>query len=209
MLDVHPAPHAASTWREFFIHIGTIVLGLLIAVSLEQTVEYVHRRHEAREARETIQKEMAKDLPILQSNLQQLKTEQQQFAMDLDLLNSGASDAEVLHNLEFGTILARPDDAAWNAAKINGSLALIPPGDIANASYFYESRTDIRPTDIAYFVDLGTAESLLDHARVTGKLTASDRQQLLSLTVSCMGHTRIISAIFSDELHALQSNGLQ
>ena len=39
MLDVHPAHHAASTWRDFFIHIITIVIGLLIAIGLEQTVE--------------------------------------------------------------------------------------------------------------------------------------------------------------------------
>jgi hypothetical protein len=27
MLDVHPAHHAASSWKEFFVHIATIVLG--------------------------------------------------------------------------------------------------------------------------------------------------------------------------------------
>ena len=27
MLEVHPAHHAASSWKEFFIHIATIVLG--------------------------------------------------------------------------------------------------------------------------------------------------------------------------------------
>lgn len=41
MLDVHPAHHAASTWRDFFIHIVTIVIGLLIAIGLEQTVEHI------------------------------------------------------------------------------------------------------------------------------------------------------------------------
>ncbi len=46
MLDVHPARHAATTWREFFIHIATIVIGLLIAISLEQTLEFVHHRHQ-------------------------------------------------------------------------------------------------------------------------------------------------------------------
>jgi hypothetical protein len=51
MLDVHPAHHAASTWRDFFIHIATIVLGLLIAVGLEQTVEYIHHRHQLKKAR--------------------------------------------------------------------------------------------------------------------------------------------------------------
>jgi hypothetical protein len=51
MLDVHPAHHAASTWRDFFIHIATIVIGLLIAIALEQTVEHFHQLHQLQELR--------------------------------------------------------------------------------------------------------------------------------------------------------------
>jgi len=54
MIDIHPAHHAATTWREFFIHIATIVLGLIIAVGLEQTVEYFHHRHQLAEARRAL-----------------------------------------------------------------------------------------------------------------------------------------------------------
>src|SRR5438874_264242 len=57
MLDVHPAHHAATTWRDFFIHIATIVLGLLIAIGLEQTVEYFHHRHQIAETRELLRNE--------------------------------------------------------------------------------------------------------------------------------------------------------
>src|ERR1700683_4304278 len=57
MLEVHPAHHAASTWREFFIHIATIVLGLLIAVGLEQMVEYIHHRREVADTREALRRE--------------------------------------------------------------------------------------------------------------------------------------------------------
>jgi hypothetical protein len=57
MLEVHPAHHAASSWKEFFIHIATIVLGLLIAVGLEQAVEYFHHRGEVREVREELRGE--------------------------------------------------------------------------------------------------------------------------------------------------------
>ena len=39
MLDVHPPQSATHTWKDFFIHIATICIGLLIAVGLEQTVE--------------------------------------------------------------------------------------------------------------------------------------------------------------------------
>jgi hypothetical protein len=46
MLDVH-APHGGMhTWKDFWIHLGTITLGLLIAISLEQTVEYFHHLHQ-------------------------------------------------------------------------------------------------------------------------------------------------------------------
>jgi hypothetical protein len=191
------------------VHIATIVLGLLIAVGLEQTVEYFHRRHEAREARENIQQEMATNLPILQFDQQEADADQRQFGKDLDLLESGASDAVVLHNLEFGGIGTRPHDAAWDAAKVNGSLALIPPGEIAGASYYYESEEELTPTVFAFFADIYTAEALLDHARTAGKLTASERQQLLSLTVSAMGHGQLISQMDSRGIQALQTSKLQ
>jgi hypothetical protein len=54
MLDVH-APHAGiHTWSDFLIHIATIVIGLLIAVGLEQTVEYLHHRDQVAEIRESL-----------------------------------------------------------------------------------------------------------------------------------------------------------
>lgn len=46
MLDVHPAHHAATTRRDFFIHLATIIIGLLIAIGLEQSVEALHRLHQ-------------------------------------------------------------------------------------------------------------------------------------------------------------------
>jgi hypothetical protein len=52
MLDVH-APHKPThTWKDFFIHIATIVVGLLIAIGLEQTVEHFHERHQLHELRQ-------------------------------------------------------------------------------------------------------------------------------------------------------------
>ena len=47
MLDVHAPHNDIHTWKSFFIHIATITIGLLIAIGLEQTVEYVHHRHQA------------------------------------------------------------------------------------------------------------------------------------------------------------------
>ena len=51
VLDVH-MPHATHTWRDFWIHLGTITLGLLIAIGLEQSVEWMHRIHDQHQIRE-------------------------------------------------------------------------------------------------------------------------------------------------------------
>jgi hypothetical protein len=60
-MDIH-RPKAAHSIREFLIEIGTIICGILIALSLEQVVEALRHQTEAREARETIRTEIEGDL---------------------------------------------------------------------------------------------------------------------------------------------------
>ena len=69
MLDIHPAHHAASTWRDFFIHITTIVLGLLIAIGLEQTVEWMHHRHQLHQLEADLHTEGIRNLHIALDNI--------------------------------------------------------------------------------------------------------------------------------------------
>jgi hypothetical protein len=208
MLDVHPAHHAASTWRDFFIHIATIVLGLIIAVGLEQMVEYIHQRHQARDARTNIQDEIRVNLDILQEDQKYLADAQQELTRNLDLLNSGAPDAQILPQLGIAWTLVRKHDSAWNAAKIDGSLALIPPSQISHASYFYESNDSLSPTRFQYFAAMDTIGAIVEHARAAGKLAPSERQQLLSLTATAMGLNRTISRTQTSEIRALSLGGV-
>jgi hypothetical protein len=60
-MEIH-RPKAAHGWREFLIEIGTIVTGIVIALSLEQAIEALHEHGLAREAREAINAEMQEDV---------------------------------------------------------------------------------------------------------------------------------------------------
>jgi hypothetical protein len=209
MLDVHPAHHAATTWREFFIHIATIVLGLIIAVGLEQAVEYLHHHHQARETRKNIQNEIAENLDILDYNQKQLSDTQQELNHNLDLLDSSAPDSQILPQLGTAWTLDRRHDAAWNAAKIDGSLALIPPSQIVHATYFYEGNDALSPTRFQYFTCMDTIGAIVEHGRAAGKLGTYERQQLISLTASALGQSRLLFSMHISEIRALQSNELQ
>jgi DNA-binding CsgD family transcriptional regulator len=68
VLDVHAPHRAVHTWKDFFIHIATIVIGLLIAIGLEQTVEHFHHRHQAQEARKRLLEEVKANGEIAERN---------------------------------------------------------------------------------------------------------------------------------------------
>ncbi|HEX9202200.1 MAG TPA: hypothetical protein VF865_21760 [Acidobacteriaceae bacterium] len=88
MLDIHPAHHAANSWKEFFVHIATIVLGLLIAVGLEQTVEYFHHLHLASEAREQLTTERHLDERSNEVNIFTTLHHQNDLKHDLSILHA-------------------------------------------------------------------------------------------------------------------------
>jgi hypothetical protein len=60
-VEIHK-PKPWHGWREFAKEIGTIVIGVLIALFAEQSVEILHQRHEIREARGALDKELAWNL---------------------------------------------------------------------------------------------------------------------------------------------------
>ena len=41
-MEVHPPEHGIHSWRDFLVHMGTITLGLVIALGLEAAAEALH-----------------------------------------------------------------------------------------------------------------------------------------------------------------------
>jgi len=60
MLGVHPPQGDIHTWKGFFLHIVTITIGLLIAIALEQTVEYVHHANQL----QAVRRELAAEIDL-------------------------------------------------------------------------------------------------------------------------------------------------
>jgi hypothetical protein len=122
MLDVHPPHHAASTWRDFFIHIATIVIGLLIAVGLEQTVEAIHHRHERSELRETLHRESEQILKDSRATAAALDYHQDWLAHRIDQVKAAVWQHQPLAEPPAYAIAVfdYPDDPLWRSAKISG-----------------------------------------------------------------------------------------
>jgi hypothetical protein len=130
MLDVHPAHRAASSWKEFFIHIATIVLGLLIAVGLEQAVEYFHHRREVAEVREELRGEREANKKSFTSETTHWRWETAELENNLMVLaylqkHPGTQDEKLPGSLVWFHASAPSTQAAWDAAKNSGVTSLM------------------------------------------------------------------------------------
>ena len=127
MIDVHSPHHTPQGWRDFFIHIATIVVGLVIAVSLEQSIEAIHRHHQRRQ--------LVDQLAV--AHLQLLKDAENMNADERNKLNwysehivaMRATVEQHRSHAERGSPLtspfSSPQDSVWLAAKADGSASLL------------------------------------------------------------------------------------
>ena len=143
MLDVHPAHHAANTWRDFFIHIATIVLGLLIAVGLEQTVEYIHHRHEVSETREKLRQEREENRKLFSVNTASIRWQMSQLRNNLRVLTflqqHPATPEEKLPGVLQWFFTHDPViESAWKNSQQTQVLTLMPSEEAEADATLYE-----------------------------------------------------------------------
>jgi len=138
MLDVHPPHHAANTWRDFLIHIATIVLGLLIAIGLEQTVEWMHHRHQLHQLEADLHTEGIRNLHIALDNIHGSELRRQSDANQyVELLQAAREHrAPAAYPPQF-VMYTKPAYAVWTVAQQSGTLGLLPREDALSYARLY------------------------------------------------------------------------
>jgi hypothetical protein len=203
MLDVHPAHHAATTWRDFFIHIATIALGLLLAVGLEQTVEAVHHHCEREELIAAMRAEARNNQPVFERAISRT-IENLSHNLSLIAALKQATPHNGMIDVALPTypsgIFQSPARAIWAIAKTNGKAALLPDNlaEIYNhldrqAELAYQSRDATSASSVALSATLTRLDISLSHATRL-HLSIADRDALVqSLAQSTAASTADIT----------------
>ncbi len=130
MFDVHAPHESIHTWKDFFIHIATIVVGLLIAVGLEQAVEAIHHSNERRELIREMREEAEHNIETLRFDIQSAGAARRWTGAAILLLQQApVVSGSVTVTLPAGIAVIeghQPSRAVWDIAKSNGKAGLIP-----------------------------------------------------------------------------------
>jgi hypothetical protein len=129
MLDVHTPHETTRTWKDFFIHVAIITIGLLIAIGLEQTVEYFHHRHQAAEMAENLVQESIENRDIVQFDLARFDEIDRALQINMAKLfaiRASASRQPFVPTPLPATVMYSPGDTAWVTMHDSALLPIVP-----------------------------------------------------------------------------------
>lgn len=179
-MDVHPAHHAPRTWRDFFLHLLTITIGLFIALTLQAGVEALHHRHLVREARENLQREIQINRKHHAENVQNLEKNRRLLTRDIELLRDlrGGKPIEknaLVWNWDWNGYL----DASWKTARDTGAVSYMS-FDLINAyAELYLQQDYLNTQALAILNDQPKSAAYLQIAKDPSALSANDIQSML------------------------------
>jgi hypothetical protein len=137
-MDIHAPMEPIHSWRDIALHLGIITIGLLIALSLEGFVEYLHHRHLVAEASSTIRQELEENHKAAQDDLGRLQK-------NIDLQEANIKAIHSLHDHPKGFHVSisntmsfnSMEDAAWRTARDTGALSFMPYDEVQRYSDLY------------------------------------------------------------------------
>jgi hypothetical protein len=197
MLDVHPPHHPTHTWRDFFIHIATICVGLLIAIGLEQSVEAIHHHEQVEHAREALMVERDKNLKLYALEARVLEHYTAMYTTNLDVLHylrehPGATPSTWPGSIHWGTSEVPFVTAAWNTVQRDGVIEHLPQAEVEKFDDIYRRLDQVRAVEL---VERAAVERAGHLYAATGNLQQSspaDLTQLIDATNDVLvAHARI------------------
>jgi hypothetical protein len=196
MLEVHPPHQAAHTWKDFFIHIATISVGLLIAIGLEQTVESFHHRHQRHQLEEDLHHEGLRNRELVEHDFAYLRFGVQRLEEAARAVRAaGTLDAAANHYpgdyheqvMALGLRYLAPSASVWTTARDSGAVGLLPREEAQMYARLYRVREVVIAVDLELRKTRITTDAVQSRLAPTpdgvpdvANISAGDRQQLLA-----------------------------
>jgi hypothetical protein len=200
MLDVHAPHQSVHTWKDFFIHIATIVVGLLIAIGLEQTVEHFHHKHQVAEVRASLNVER-------RFNANRFGVLTDEFRRFVPKLETNLAVFTYLRGHPNGPVADWPGkldwlalnpgflDAAWKTAEQSTILQYMPRTEVQRNSELYSRLFGLRETMDAAGIALNEARRFAIQDPDPSHLSPAQLDRQIDLTMEVLLQYAVIGRV--------------
>jgi hypothetical protein len=206
-MDVHK-PKGAHSWREFAIEIGTIVVGVLIALAAEQTAELIHWTHKVAEAEDAMRLELRDDdLPQAYARIAIYHC----LAASLDRIETAVDDGRDRAAITEAAKAFDPpgrtwDLEAWRAAVASDSASHMSAARMTMWSGPYRILPEFIPATAA---ELDAQITLRVGRHLTGPLSQSERDAKLAAVEKARANGAVMAISAYALLRAAANAGVE
>jgi len=136
--------------RDFFLHLFTITVGLLIALGLEGCVERAHHRHLVHEAEASLHSEIENNSKAISSALDEVEKQQATIKHDVEVLRYIAANhkAPTDSSMEINFRVHGLDDVAWRTAQATTALSYMSYASVQEYADIYSVQEKFNAAEI-------------------------------------------------------------
>jgi hypothetical protein len=154
-MDIHP-PHAIRTFKDFFIALLTVFIGILLALGLEALVEWQHHRALVREARANLALEIKANKETMGTYLQDIHKRQEELQQIVSTMEEIQRTKKLSRNrLDYNFTGHALYSVAWHAATTSGAVTYMDYGELQAYTDVYDTQQLFRTFEIETFKTVG------------------------------------------------------
>lgn len=138
-MDIHPPHGDITSVKQFLLHLLTITIGILIALSLEGLLEWHHHRGLVSEARENLRREVEDNKRELDNVLKGGEQEQQNVGTVLNVMATLLKHQKLnVSSLNLKYEIAELRSASWDTARATGAIAYMDYREVEGYGQVYD-----------------------------------------------------------------------
>ncbi len=138
-MDIHPPHGPVNSFKDFLLHLLTVILGILIALSLEGLIEWHHHRSLAEEARSNLTAEIRENRQLLAGGLPAAPAAEQRLKATIETIEAYRKDRrdDRTSKLDWSFGLFPLSATGWSTASSTGALSYMDYSEVQGYSRAY------------------------------------------------------------------------
>jgi hypothetical protein len=202
-MEIHPPHGPVNSLKDFLIHLLTVILGILIALSLEGLLEWHHHRTLADEARSNLAAEIRENRQRLEPGLAAAPQVEQRLKATIDAVEACRKnrhdDRTAKLEWSFGVFPLR--GTAWSTASSTGALSYMEFSEVEGYTWVYLMQDEfltMQQSTLAKWLDLQKWSARRDAEGSLKGLSDDELSQVETAASAALLHTETEESFAKD-----------
>jgi hypothetical protein len=195
VVDIHPPQGPIHSFKDFSLHLLTVILGILIALSLEGLIEWRHHRALAGEARSNLKAEMRHNRELLVGGLAAAPDAERRLKSTIEVIEAyrknHRDDRTSKVDWSFG--LFALSGTAWSTAASSGALGYMDYSEVQIYTRTYllqEQFLVLQQNTFGKWLDLQKWAARSDHNNSFSNLKDEELSEIENEAGAALVHTQ-------------------